>query len=75
MYYPKKLWLRKFKDKKGDSAALAFGDIFKDGRRPNRILTDMGQEFKSLLVQRAFQREGVQHCYTYKSMRLFLKER
>jgi transposase InsO family protein len=59
--FSKYLWLRKLKDKKGDSVARAFEDIFTDGRRPIRILTDMGQEFKSLLVQRIFKSAGIQH--------------
>jgi transposase InsO family protein len=73
--FSKYLWLRKLKDKKGVSVARAFEDIFKDGRRPNRIRTDMGQEFKSLLIQRAFQREGVQHFYAYNEVKASVSER
>jgi transposase InsO family protein len=73
--FSKYLWLRKLKDKKGVSVARAFEDIFKDGRRPNRIRTDMGQEFKSPLIQRAFQREGVQHFYAYNEVKASVSER
>ena len=35
----------------------------------------MGQDFTSLLVQRAFQREGVQHCYAYNEVKAYVSER
>jgi hypothetical protein len=49
--FSKYLGLQKLKDKKGPSVASAFEDIFKGGRQPNRIRTDLGQELKSRLVQ------------------------
>ncbi|CAG2201393.1 unnamed protein product [Mytilus edulis] len=59
--FSKYLWLRKLKDKKGESVATAFQDIFKTGRVPNRIRTDMGQEFKAKRVQTVFKKEEINH--------------
>ena len=73
--FSKYLWLGKLKDRKGDSIARAFEDIFKDGRLPNRIRTDMGQEFKSLLVQRILKSAGIQHLYAYNEVKASVSER
>ncbi|VDI23618.1 Hypothetical predicted protein [Mytilus galloprovincialis] len=54
--FSKYLWLRKLKDKKGESVATAFQDIFQTGRVPNKIRTDMGQEFKAKRVQTVFKK-------------------
>ena len=35
----------------------------------------MGQEFKSLSLQRVFQCEGVQHCYAYNEVKASVSER
>ena len=35
----------------------------------------MGQEFKSILVRRVFQREGVQHFYDYSEVKASVSER
>ena len=69
------LWLQKLKDKKGHSVASAFEDIFKGGRQPNRIRTDLGQEFKSRLVQSVFKSAGIRHFYAYNEVKSFVSER
>ena len=43
--FSKYIWVRKLKDKTGESVALALLDIFKGSRRPHRVRRDMGQEF------------------------------
>ena len=43
--FSKYLWLRPLKDKKGPSIVEAFESIFKEGRKPERIRMDKGQEF------------------------------
>ena len=73
--FSKYLWLRKLKDKKGHSVASAFEDIFKGGRQPNRIRTDLGQEFKSRLVQSVFRKEGIRHFYSYNEVKSSISER
>lgn len=73
--FPKFVWLRKLKDKKGQAVVHAFEDILKDGGHPNRISTDQGQEFKSRLVQRIFQSAGIQHFYAYNEVKASVSER
>jgi transposase InsO family protein len=52
--FSKYLWLRKLKDKKGESVANALETIFKEGRKPYKIRTDKGQEFRARAVQSVF---------------------
>jgi hypothetical protein len=47
--FSKYVWLRPL-DKKGESVSKAFKDVLAEGRSPNRIRTDKGQEFRSRLV-------------------------
>jgi transposase-like protein len=73
--FPKYVWLRKLKDKKGDSVAKAFIDIFKEGRKPNRICTDRGQKFRSKCVQRLFKSMGIRHFYALNEVKAAVSER
>ena len=38
-------WIEPLKDKRGETVAKAFGEIFKAGRRPRFLWTDKGKEF------------------------------
>ncbi|CAG2244986.1 unnamed protein product [Mytilus edulis] len=73
--FSKYIWLRKLKNKQGESVASAFKDIFKEGRKPNRIRTDKGQEFRSRNVQRVFQTEGINHFYALNEVKAAISER
>ncbi|VDI83172.1 Hypothetical predicted protein [Mytilus galloprovincialis] len=73
--FSKYLWLRKLKDKKGESVATAFQDIFKTGRVPNRIRTDMGQEFKAKRVQTVFKKEEINHLYALNEVKASVSAR
>ena len=48
--FSKYVWLRPLKDKTGSSVTKAFIDIFREGRIPNRLRTDKGQEFRAKSV-------------------------
>ena len=61
--FSKYLWLRKLKDKKGESVANAFETIFKEGRKPYKIRTDKGQAFRARAVQSVFTEAGIKHFY------------
>ena len=61
--FSKYLWLRKLKDKKGESVANALETIFKEGRKPYKIRTDKGQEFRARAVQSVFTEAGIKHFY------------
>lgn len=73
--FSKYVWLRKLKDKKGDSVANAFIDIFKEGRKPNSIRMDKGQEFRSKSVQRLFRSTGIRHFYALNEVKIAVSER
>jgi hypothetical protein len=57
-------WLRPLKNKTGKVVAEGFESIFEDGRRPVRIRSDKGQEFKAKVVQNMFERVGIHHFVT-----------
>jgi hypothetical protein len=64
------LWLRKLKDKKGESIAKAFETIFKEGRKPFKMRTDRGQEFRARTVQ-----AGIKHFYAQNEVKASVAER
>lgn len=61
--FSKYLWLRILKDKKGESVVEALKDILREGRSPNRIRTDKGQEFRSKQVESLLKERNIQHLY------------
>ena len=73
--FSKYVWLRKLKDKKEDSVAFALKDIIKGGRKPNRIRTDKGQEFRSKSVQCLFKSTGIRHFYALNEVEAAVAER
>lgn len=73
--FTKYLWLRKLKDKKGQSEAQAFQSIFTEGRKPTMIRTDKGQEFKAKAVQTVFKADGITHVYAFNEVKASISER
>jgi len=73
--FSKYLWLRKLKDKKGEYVAKAYESIFNEGRKPNKIRTDKGQEFCARAVQSVFQKEGIRHLYAQNEVKASISER
>lgn len=53
-------WCRPLKNKKGETVAEAFNDIFKEGRIPKRVQTDQGKEFENRWVQALFKTHQVE---------------
>ena len=53
-------WCRPLRNKKGETVAEAFDDIFKEGRIPKRMQTDQGKEFQNHYVQDLFQAHNVE---------------
>lgn len=60
---------------KCESIAKAFIDIFKECRKPNRIRTDKGQEFRSKIVQRVFKDKQIRHFYALNEVKAAVSER
>jgi transposase InsO family protein len=73
--FSKYLWLRKLKDKKGESVAKAFETIFKEGRKPYKMRTDKGQEFRARTVQFVFKEAGIKHFYAQNEVKASVAER
>ena len=73
--FSKYLWLRPLKDKKGLSVAKAFESIFKEGRKPERIRTDKGQEFRAKVVQSLFKSETIRHLFAESDVKASVSER
>lgn len=61
--FSKFVWMRPLKDKKGESVANALKDVVLEGRTPNRIRTDKGQEFRSKQVAVLLEQRGIQHLF------------
>ncbi|VDH96281.1 Hypothetical predicted protein [Mytilus galloprovincialis] len=64
--FSKYVWLRPLKNKKGESVANALKHVLSEGRSPNRIRTDKGQEFRSRLVESLLKQKNIQHLFAQK---------
>ena len=58
-------WAVLIKDKSAQSLVKAFGQILKQGRKPNRLQTDQGKEFVNALLQQFLKRQGIAFFTTY----------
>ena len=61
--FSKFLWMQPIKDKKGESVTRAFKNILTEGRRPTRIRTDKGQEFRSRAFNGLLNDQHIEHLY------------
>lgn len=68
-------WTRALKTKSGKEVADAFESIFAEGRKPWKIRTDQGSEFKNRTVQRMFQKEKVENFQTNNEVKSNYAER
>lgn len=73
--FSKYLWLRPLKDKTGASVAKAFSDIFNEGRKPNRIRTDKGQEFRANVVKDLMQSKNIKQLFAENESKAAISER
>ena len=73
--FSKHLWLQPLKDKKGPSIVEAFRTIFNKGRKPKRIRTDKGQEFRAKVVQSLFKSESIRHMFAESDVKASVSER
>lgn len=73
--FSKYLWLRPLKDKSGTSVAKAFEDIFTMGRKPERIRSDKGQEFKSKEVEKVMEKNNIKQMFTQNEVKASISER
>eukprot|EP00732_Lithocolla_globosa_P000663 Lithocolla_globosa_v1_NODE_244_length_4892_cov_475.455654.p1 type:complete len:312 gc:universal NODE_244_length_4892_cov_475.455654:3636-4571(+) len=69
------MWVRALKDAKAITVTEAFKDILKKSRRkPKRVRTDMGSEFKKDSLA-FFKQEGIEHFWSYNSTKAAIAER
>ena len=73
--FSKYAWLRPLKNKQGHSVAVAFKDIFKGDRKPNRLRTDKGQEFRAKPVKSLMASNGVQQMFAQNEKKASISER
>ena len=73
--FSKHLWLQPLKDKKGPSIVEAFRTIFNKGRKPKRIRTDKGQEFRAKVVQSLFKSKSIRHMFAESDVKASVSER
>lgn len=69
------VWTRSLKTKSGKDVADAFSSIFKEGRKPSKIRSDQGFEFRSKIVQRLFQEQKIVHFTTSNEVKANYAER
>ena len=70
------LWTRPLKNKQGAEVVRGFKDIFDGGeRKPQKVRTDKGQEFKAKVLQKFFKDRGVDHFVTQNEVKAIYAER
>ena len=73
--FSKYLWLRPLKDKAGPTVATAFKDILREGRQPNRLRTDKGQEFRAKVVRNLMESKAIQQLFAHNESKASISER
>lgn len=73
--FSKYLWLRKLMDKTGESVSVALMDILRGPRRPRKLRSDMGQEFRSKKVQAILKKYNIRHFYSTNEVKSSIAER
>lgn len=73
--YSKYMWTRPLKSKSGPEVTNATATIFKEGRIPKHICTDMGTEFYNKGFTSLMKDHGVNHYSTYSVKKASMAER
>ena len=73
--FSKYVWLEPLRDKTGKTMVDALNRIFKKGRRPRIIRSDMGGEFLNSKVQSFLKRKNIIHYTTKNTMKAQIAER
>ena len=68
-------WVVPLKTKTGKELVAAFKEIFRQGRKPERLQTDAGTEFKNRAFQTFLKEENVHFFVTYNETRAQVVER
>ena len=73
--FSKFVWTYPLKHLRGQEVAKAFALALHDGRRPEKLRTEMGSEFKSVVFQKELKREGIEHFYSLNETKAAIAER
>ena len=73
--FSKYAWVFPLKDKRGVSVVNAFQKINSEGRKPNKIWVDQGDEFYNRLFKRFFKINNIQMYSTYNEEKSVVTER
>ena len=73
--FSKYMWVRPLKDKQGTTVSKAFQDIFKGDRKPKRIRTDKGQEFRAKTVASLMNSLGIRQMFAQNEKKAAVSER
>ena len=68
-------WVVPLKTKTGSALVEAFTTIFKQGRKPDKLQTDAGTEFKNKTFQTFLKQRDVHHFVTYNETKAQIVER
>ncbi|MEW8547031.1 MAG: transposase family protein [Candidatus Thiodiazotropha sp.] len=73
--FSKFVWTFPLKHVRGYDVARAFEQIGKDGRRPEKLRSDMGSEFKSSIFEKLLKSKGIEHFYSLNETKAAVAER
>ena len=74
--FSRRAWAAALKDKRGETVAQAFNDLFKsEGQMPEKIQTDAGREFYNSAVAHLFKKHSIKLYSTYGSPKASIVER
>ena len=68
-------WVVPLKTKTGPELVKAFAKIFQQGRKPDKLQTDAGTEFKNKTFQTFLKQHHVHHFVTYNETKAQVVER
>lgn len=69
------VWCQPIKSPTGDEVKKALHNIFKEGRRPDKIRSDKGTEYNNNKVQSYLHSEGIEHFVTQNEVKANYSER
>lgn len=73
--FSKFVWTFPLKHVRGNEVARAFERILDSGRRPDKVRTDIGSEFKSLVFKKLLKNKGIEHFYAFNETKAAVAER
>ena len=73
--FSKLLWVKMLNTKTGLEVANAFREIFKEGRKPGKILSDKGTEFVNRIMSKLLKEENIELYHTENEEKSSIAER